>query len=422
LENAPFEPEAMMQDVAELLSTKAFAKNLEVAVCVRPSMPKRLIGDEGRFKQILFNLAGNAVKFTERGGVLLEYGAGRDGRWRFSVRDTGPGVAPADQARIFEEFTQADAGIARHHGGTGLGLAIVKKLARAFGGEVGLTSAPGQGATFWVDLALEAEGAENSVSDMPPLQGVRVGLRTPTPILERALIANLTCLGASVCAPNEASDVILVDWRVPPDAETLAQLKSQARALIALAPQEDREAIEQARAAGIEHYALKPVRRRSLLERIQAALGSAPKAVEADEQDNGLPPELKGLRVLLAEDNPINALLARTLLTRAGCLVDAVQDGVEAVAAAQSAPYDLILLDIRMPRLDGIGAARRIRALGGPVGATPILALTAESGEDEEAHALQAGMNGFVTKPIDSARLYRLAARFTRGAKNATIS
>lgn len=419
LENAPFDPEAMMQDVAELLSTKAYAKNLEVAVCVNPNVPVRLIGDEGRFKQILFNLAGNAVKFTDQGGVLMEYGAGRDGRWRFSVCDTGPGVAPDDQARIFEEFTQADAGVARRYGGTGLGLAIVKKLARALGGEVGLTSAPGQGATFWVDLPLQADITEASAA---PLAGVRVSVRTPTPILERALSANLTSLGVNVIGPDEIGDVILVDWRDPPDAAAIATLKRQARALIALAPQEDRDAIAQARAAGVEHYTLKPVRRRSLLDRIQVALGSSSEAIEVQTQDDGLPPELKGLRVLLAEDNPINALLARTLLTRAGCLVDAVQDGEEAVAAVLSAPYDLILLDIRMPRLDGLGAARRIRALDGAAGATPIIALTAESGTDEETRALQAGMNGFVTKPIDSARLYKLAARFTRDAKKATIS
>ncbi|HRO04050.1 MAG TPA: ATP-binding protein, partial [Terricaulis sp.] len=193
LENAPFDPEAVMQDVAELLSPKAQSKGLEVAVVVRADAPQAVIGDDGRLRQILFNLAGNAVKFTESGGVTIDMAPRPGGRVRFSVRDTGPGVPPEKQALIFEEFAQADAGVARRHGGTGLGLAIVKKLAHAMGGEVGLVSRPGSGATFWVELPLPSIEAE-----APPLglDGVRIAIVGGAHVLTQAVRAMIVSLGA----------------------------------------------------------------------------------------------------------------------------------------------------------------------------------------------------------------------------------
>jgi CheY-like chemotaxis protein len=178
-----------------------------------------------------------------------------------------------------------------------------------------------------------------------------------------------------------------------------------------------------ARAAGIVHYTLKPVRRRSLVERIRVSLGEAvaPQADEASRGDE--PPQtLTGLRVLLAEDNPINALLARKFLTRAGCVVVAVQDGEEAVAAASAAAFDLILLDIRMPRVDGIEAAERIRAGAGPSARAPIVALTADTGDAERMRAQRAGMDDFITKPIDANRLLAVAERFTPRANDASLA
>jgi signal transduction histidine kinase/DNA-binding response OmpR family regulator len=417
LESAPFDPEAMMQDVAELLSPKARDKGLEIAVAVRPGAPLRLVGDEGRLRQILFNLAGNAVKFTETGGVIIDLAPRGDGRVRFAVRDTGVGVAPDKQTQIFEEFTQADAGVARRHGGAGLGLAIVKKLAQAMGGDVGLTSKPGHGATFWVDLPLQS--ADDAIS-APSLTGVRVALVSREQILMQALRANLLSVGAEISDSGEA-DILLFDWREDVSHDELAALRERAKAVIALIAQEEREAISHCRRAGIAHYTLKPVRRRSLADRIQVALGAARIAADAPRRSDNPPASLRGLRVLLAEDNPINALLARTLLTRAGCIVDVAQDGEEAVAAAGAAPYDLIFLDIRMPRLDGIGAARRIRAGGGRAARAPMIALTADAGDQERVQAFEAGMDDFITKPIDQTRLYAVAARFTDEAKAATL-
>ncbi len=420
LESAPFDPEAIIQDVAELLSPKAHEKKLEIAVVVRAGAPARVVGDDGRLRQILFNLAGNAVKFTETGGVTIELAPRPGGRLRFSVRDTGPGIAPEKQALIFEEFTQADAGVSRRHGGTGLGLAIVKKLALAMGGDVGVVSRPGHGASFWVELPLPPAEEANALAKT--LANVRIGVASRSTALSQALRTSVQSLGAWPVALDDAPDVILFDWRDDVDGEEIQALQHSARAVIALIAQEERGAIERCRTAGLMHYTLKPVRRASLAERVRVALGQADAASLDEVAPDEAAQTLTGLRVLLAEDNPINALLARTLLTRAGCIVTTAQDGEEAVAAARAGAYDLILLDIRMPRLDGIGAAERIRCGGGPSAGAPIVALTADAGEEERVRVLKAGMDDFITKPIDAARLLTVAARFTERPNTATFA
>ncbi|MET0183643.1 MAG: ATP-binding protein [Caulobacterales bacterium] len=414
LDNLPFDPEATLQSVAELLSPKAHAKGIEIATLVRASAPTRVIGDDGRLRQILFNLAGNAVKFTEKGGVVLEMAAGQNGV-RFTVRDTGPGVPAELQAKIFEEFAQADASTAHRHGGAGLGLAIVKRLAVAMGGKAGLVSRPGQGASFWVELPLQS--AEDS-QPSPSLNGLTIAVASASPLLAHTLVANLEALGASLALNGRRADVMLVDRADDLSEAELGILKNNARALIALTPQEDRDGIARSRELGVAHYMVKPVRRRALAERIHIALRA--------ETPPPPPPEaplspLAGMRVLLAEDNPINALLARTLLTRVGCVVDVVGDGEEAVAAVRAAPYDIVFLDLRMPRLDGYGAAKRIRMLSGDKAKTPLVALTADVSDDERTAVLAAGLDDFVSKPIDSLRLQAVAARFTNRAKDSTF-
>jgi signal transduction histidine kinase/CheY-like chemotaxis protein len=421
LESAVFDPEATMQDVAELLSPKAHDKRLEIAVIVRGAAPARVIGDEGRLRQILFNLAGNAVKFTETGGVVLELAARPGGRLRFNVRDTGPGVASDKQAQIFEEFTQADAGVARRHGGAGLGLAIVKKLAHAMGGDVGVVSRPGYGASFWVELPF-GEADEQPQSGLESLRGVRVCVSSESAILMQAMRAAASSLGASIVERDGAPDVIFFDWREGIDAETIATLKRETRALILLIPQERRDVVAECRASGADHYMLKPVRRRALSERIRTALGGGGgKESKPSSAPGETPQALAGAQVLLAEDNPINALLARTLLSRMGGAVTLAQDGAEAITAASAAPFDLIFLDIRMPRIDGLEAAARIRAGGGPSAGAPIVALTADAGEHERTLAFQAGMDDFITKPIDATRLLAVAERFTARPNPATF-
>lgn len=417
LDSLPFDPHETLQSVAELLSPKAHAKGVELTTLVRAGAPQRVLGDDGRLRQILFNLAGNAVKFTEQGAVVLEL-APHKNLLRFSVQDTGPGVPPELQARIFEEFAQADSSTAQKHGGAGLGLAIVKRLARAMGGDVGLVSRPGQGARFWVDLPLETV---EPAPTPPPLAGVTFRIVSPSQLFHSVLSMALEAQGAR--AATMQSDVTLIDGIEKLHDEEISDYRRDTRAMIALIAQEARDAIPAIRARGVAHYALKPVRIRSLGERIRVALGAAPRTTEAPhhEDERAAPGALTGMRVLLAEDNPINALLAKTLLMRAGCVVDVVGDGEEAVAAVSTTPYDLVFLDLRMPRLDGFGAARRIRALEGATGKIPLVALTADASEEDRAAVLAAGLDDFVTKPIDAARLATVAARFTPGAKAASV-
>ena len=247
-------------------------------------------------------------------------------------------------------------------------------------------------------------------------------VETASHVLAQALRAQILSLGGAVAAAGEAAEVVLLDWRADLQREKIETLRQSARAVIALVPQEERSTIEACRQAGVIHYTLKPVRRRSLAERIKMALGQLEAPAPTVSMQSAPARSLAGMRVLLADDNPINALLARTLLAREGCNVTVVQDGEEAVIAAANACYDLILLDIRMPRLDGVGAAEQIKAGQGRSARAPMVALTADTGDDERNRALRAGMIDFITKPIDAARLLAVAARFTGAANAATVS
>lgn len=414
LEQAPFDPEMLAQSVAELLSPRAREKGLELCVVVKPNTPSRAKGDEGRIRQILFNLAGNAVKFTETGGVVIEVGPAPTGgdarpRLRFAVRDTGPGVAADKQAVIFEEFQQADAETARRYGGAGLGLAIVKRLAAVMGGTVGVESLPGAGSTFWAEIPVDpASGG----LPQPRIAGTRVAALTSSPVLLRMLKETVEGLGGRLVhggpkGPLTAPvDVVFVDHE--PKAIDLRIEAAGSAPVIVLVPQEEREALAAYGLRGVGHYLLKPLRRRSVAERLHLAVhrpnaGATSRLLAQDDRTTA-PPRL-GLKVLLAEDNSVNALLARTILARWGCTVDVVSDGDQAFQAARANRYDAIVLDLRMPVLDGYGAAKLIRGLPGPAGRTPILALTADAGESERAAALSAGMDDFVVKPLEPQQL-----------------
>ena len=403
LEPSPTDVEHLLQGVCELLSPKAHAAGLEIGWAASADVPVLNV-DDGRLRQILFNLAGNAVKMTKTGGVLVTaetVAADPDRpRVRFTVADTGPGLEPDDNARIFEEFVQGEAG--ERAGGAGLGLAIVKRLAEAFGGDVGVESAPAQGARFWFEADFEAAGAPAPRGE---LEGVRVHLVTDSATVREAAAGQLRACGGALVA-RETCDIMLVDAT----SDMAAPQPGDPPALALLTP-EAREQIEPLRAMGYAGYLIKPLRRISLAERILAVTGPALVAPRHDPSlDERAAPGggAAGLRVLLAEDNPINALLARALLTRAGCTVDRAAGGEEAVAAALTHPYDLILMDMRMPGMSGLDAARALRAAGC---ATPIVALTANAFDDDRRACQEAGMDGFLTKPLDPAALDGALAR-----------
>lgn len=398
LDQAPFDPLDTAQSVAELLAPRARAKGLELLTVVDAPIPS-VVGDEGRFRQVLFNLVGNAVKFTEEGGVVIQLTAEPAGhdeiRLTAHVRDTGPGVPSDQQDHIFAPFEQAGAGHARAQGGAGLGLAIVRRLADLMGGRARLEQAAGGGAVFSFDAPFPK-------AERPPpraaLQGVSVRVEAQSALFADGLSRLLRAEGARV-GPN--GDLTLFEPRdgaPPPPLPAVALLWPDQRGLI-----------ESLRAAGVG-YLIKPIRRASLVRRVQLA-----RAALAEEPDAPIAPpseqRLKGLRVLVAEDNPINALLVRAVLGRAGAAVEVVGDGEQAIAAARAERFDAILLDLRMPVIGGVAAARAIRAFRPDV---PIMALTADADEGKRQAALRAGMDGFQTKPLDPAALADELARLSR--------
>jgi len=413
-EQAPIDLEALVQGVAELLSPKAHEKGLEIVWTVTPEAPD-VLGDDGRLRQILFNLAGNAVKFTPAGGVHIsvERAGGPDERpiLRFVVEDSGPGVPVEARARIFEQFGHVNADDAVRHGGTGLGLAVVERLARGMGGRAEVEDAPQGGARFFVEAAFErAHGAEGGRGR--PLDGVSVGVQSPDPFVAAAASAHVQASGglARAVTPDAAIDcpIMLIDHAGARDG-VLAAPPDGARGVILLRPQ-DRDLIQRYRDHGFAGYLIKPLRRASLAERVQAVLKTAPSSAPARDDERVAAPRFAGLRVLLAEDNPVNALLAKTLLRREGCSVETAASGEEAVASMARARYDLVLMDMRMPGMDGLSATRAVRAKGDE---TPIVALTANAFAEDRRACLEAGMNDHLAKPIDVDLLRGALARWT---------
>jgi len=425
LETAPVEVDRLLQGVCELLSPRAHVKGLEIAWAVGFDVPT-IMADDGRLKQILFNLAGNAVKFTESGGVLVTAerrpAQGSELRLRFNVRDTGPGVGVEARDRIFEAFVQAEAGHAAKHGGVGLGLAVVRRLAQAMGGDIGTEPAEGGGSVFWMEAPFQPVGAAELQNE---LTGLTVAVVSPCAIVREAASRQIAASGGTALAFAELprslqADAVLIDHARR--GRKLAPHPRDTTTLVLLAP-EERDKILRYREAGYAGYLIKPLRRGSLAARVRAALQPEPEVVEVDArgpEDERIHPEATtGLRVLLAEDNPVNALLAGTILKRAGCVVDRVASGEEALAALARAPYDLIFMDVRMPGLDGMEAARIYRARGG---VTPMIALTANAFEEDRRACLDAGMDDFLPKPLDAGRLRAVVARWTPAPTQAKVA
>lgn len=403
IEAEAFCPARLCGEVVELLSPRAHAAGLDLAVRSLPSPMPGFLGDAGRIRQILFNLVGNALKFTQRGAVLVDAEI-VPGGLAFHIRDTGPGISPADQARLFEAFRQTAAGDAYRDGGVGLGLAIVKRLTDLLGGRIEVASALGEGARFSVFLPLEQSGA--APLEPLPVIGGRVGLAGVPPATSLALCTSLAAMGAEVflvdtgAAPPEKIDVLLVGADLPEGI--VAALARRAASLVVLRP-EDRGAIARFRALGCIGWLVRPLRMGSVAERILLARSGA----DAGEEQEAL---AGAGRVLITDDNPVNALIARRALESAGFTVTVAATGSEALEAAARMEPDLVLMDLRMPVMDGFEAMRRLRAEGF---SAPIIAVSAEINPDIERRARDAGADGVAAKPLDAEALRRLALRWT---------
>ena len=405
----------LLRQVTELMSPRAHEKGFEIAWTVAPGIPP-VMADEGRLRQVLLNFAGNAVKFTEAGGVLLAAEPAPGGRIRLIVRDTGPGVPYAARSRIFEPFVHAEAA----HGGTGLngaglGLAIVKRLSDAMDGAVGVGDAPGGGAEFWLEAAFAPAAAPVRAR---PLARRTVGIASPNAIVRETAARQVEALGGRAIVAETidalthaapAGAVLLID-------NALAVGRRMPRApegricLILLRPDE-RARIPRSRSAGFDGYLIKPLRPASIAARVLAAVGQEETAAKPaqEEDDRVAEAAAPGARVLLAEDNPINALLARTLLQREGARVDRAGSGEEALAALAAGTYDLVLMDVRMPGLSGVETVRELRTRGI---VTPVVALTADAFEDDRRACLAAGMNDFLVKPLTETALRAVLTRW----------
>ncbi|HEY8615411.1 response regulator [Phenylobacterium sp.] len=410
----PTDVEALLQGVCELLSPRAREKGLEIAWAA-PQRAGRIRADESRVRQVLLNFAGNAVKFTRSGGVLLSVAETEPGRLRFTVEDTGPGVPAADRERIFEAFTQTEIGHA-DVGGAGLGLAIARRLAQAMSGDVGVDAGRTGGAVFWFEAAFPQLPAPATSA---ALEGRTVAVASPNPIVRDAARRQIeACGGVPVTAPDidgviartRPGDVLLLDHALAPEGGIVR--KGDKRPSIILLAPEERERMERYKRAGFAGYLIKPLRRASLAERVLIAAGAGAESAAAPDDERIAAAAAPGARVLLVEDNPINALLAKALLAREGCEVDHANDGGEAIAAVKVAAYDLILMDMRMPGLSGEDTARELRAAGLR---TPIVALTANAFDDDRQACLAAGMDDFLVKPLSPDALRAALTRWTRG-------
>jgi CheY-like chemotaxis protein len=410
LDAAPFDPGDLVQDVAELLAPRAHSAGLDIAAIVHPELPARLIGDAGRLRQVLFNLAGNAVKFTESGAVLIEARPGEDGRGlQLVVRDTGAGVPEHARARLFDAFSQVSAADARRDGGVGLGLAIVARLVEAMKGRVSVSSAWGHGSMFLVDLPLEAGPQPPAAPRVRSKRPLRIAMELP-PASRFAIITALAHGNAQIIDGHEDADLVILDAAMPP--ARIEAIARKMRTLVVLRPR-DRSRLETFRSMGCAGYLIRPLRAASIVERVGLTLAGAE---QAEPRDDRKKPGEAG-NVLIADDNAVNTLLARSALMAAGFRVHTAGTGAEALERMAETHYSVVFMDIRMPVMDGLEATRRIRRLEGPASHTPIVALTADIDPELEDRAREAGVSQLASKPIDPPRLRALANHWAQARK-----
>ena len=434
LESVPFDLAETIEGAVELVANRAYEKDLEVAVDFPAELRGQWQGDPTRLAQVMLNLTGNAVKFTDHGHVVVSVSLAPGGedspqkRLRIEVADTGPGLAAESIEKLFQKFTQADNSITRRYGGTGLGLAISKHIVELMGGEIGVRSRLGHGATFWVELPMERLPETANAAPLARLAGRRALVVDDMEVNRTIFLRQLRDLGIQAdtaedafaasamieraAARGQPYDLVLVDQMMPilsgvalarrlrhaedlhaPNQTRFVLTSSTGQSL----PPEDRTLFEAVLA--------KPIRHRALVNALSRALADEPAAAPVTPLTLAQQAAGSGGRVLLAEDNPINREIASRMLEGAGFTVTAVPDGRSALAAATTGGFDAILMDVEMPGMDGVETTRRIRALGGIEGSVPVIALTAHAMAGTRERLLEAGMSDYLSKPFRPAEL-----------------
>ena len=433
LEALDFDLRALLDDLASLVALSAYDKGIEFICAVAPDVPSFLSGDPGRLRQVLLNLTSNAVKFTQKGEIVLRASVlsetETDTVIRFSVRDTGIGIAKDMQGRIFEKFTQEDASTARKYGGTGLGLAISQELVTLMGGEIGVNSEKGTGADFWFTARFVKQTARKvEVPALADLSGTRIlvvddnatnrdvltiqlkawGVRTEE---AREGVAALKALQAAQ-ASGDPFHAAILDVQMPGmDGLALTQAITSDPALkdiklVLLTSVGNRADAQRMKELGVSAYLNKPTKQSELFDCLVTALdGQDSQSMHARQVTAHTPFQVlrrSVIRILIAEDNVINQRVAVGLLTRMGLRTDAVANGAEAVRSLAELPYDLVLMDVQMPVLDGLEATRKIRDPLSPVQnhRIPIIAMTANAMRGDREKCLAAGMDDYISKPV----------------------
>ena len=439
IENIPFELDSVLENVGNLISEKAAAKGLELIFDVNPSVSTGLQGDPLRLGQVLINFCNNAVKFTDQGEIVVRAKVVEDQEddqlIEFSVTDTGIGLSEAQMSRLFQAFEQADKSTTRKYGGTGLGLAISKKLAEAMGGRIGATSELGQGSTFWFTCCLKKIAMRRRMlrSDLKGQRALVIDDNSSARTVLSSLLGNMSMavdeapsgregieMVHQAAARGEPYDIVYVDWQMPTldGIETSRQIMALENVpkprLVMVTSYGREEVLKTAESSGLDTVLVKPVTSSTLLDTTLTILVADEKhrGIEDDRSEAHLDiSHLRGVRVLLVEDNEINQEVALGQLEDAEVDVDVADNGEIAVTMVRSKDYDIVLMDMQMPVMDGIEATRIIRA-DSRFDQLPIVAMTANAMAADRDRCLEVGMNDHIAKPIDPDQLFGVLSRW----------
>jgi len=451
LDTIDFDLRATVESVADILAHRASTKGLELACLVHHEVPPFLQGDPGRLRQILMNLGGNAVKFTEKGEVAVQVELLREtedsAALLFSVTDTGVGIPKDKQEKIFESFIQADGSTTRKYGGTGLGLSISKRLVEVLGGKIGVESHLGKGSRFWFTLTFkrQREVKELPSLTLPDMRGKRILVTDDNATNRTILVKILESFGCSPQAvesgaealqllkrsaqKRRAFDLVLLDMHMPGmDGEkTLRAIKDDPEIkhvpVVIVTSIGERGDTARLEAWGCAGYLTKPVKQSQLFDTIITVLGrqkTKERPCSIVTRHTIAEQKRRALQALVAEDNPMNQKLAVALLTRAGYSVDAVENGRMTLEALKRKAYDLILMDVQMPAMDGFEATQAIRKMEDDRKHIPIIAMTAHAMKGDRERCLEAGMDDYVSKPIEPQELFNIIEKWTKSHHSKT--